>query len=446
MKQHSRLPILGQQPPPTRGPSAHRSARDVVTQATKGTTSNSAIGVRPLALYIHVPFCFHKCHYCDFYSFVDTRDQQEAFTTRLARELAALGRAVGPRPLQTVFVGGGTPSLLRVNLWERLLGSLHESFDTRLIHEGKGEFTVECNPETVSPELMGVLRAGHVDRVSIGAQSFNPRHLKTLERWHDPDNVARAIELARAAGIARQSVDLINSIPRQTQEDVLSDLDRALALGVSHLSCYTLTYEPGTAMTKRLELGQFEPAGEDAEAGMYELTVDRLRSAGFHRYEVSNFARTSGDQSLHNLAYWRQSEWLAAGPSAGGHLLDRGNGRRGSWRWKNVPRFGDYLSFDDDGFAPVTDVEPPEPARLLREIVMMGVRLEEGLDEAAFHADVEAILPSRARSLRQAIEHHRSSGLIHPPTPRGRLALTDAGMLLADRIAADLMFLLHNET
>src|SRR5690606_635826 len=144
-------------------------------------------------LYIHVPFCFHKCHYCDFYSIVDTRDRQEAFVTRLERELNALTPYAGA-PLQTIFVGGGTPSLLRTDLWVRLLGALNRAFDLSAIMAGAGEFTVECNPETVTPGLMHTLAAGGVNRVSVGAQSFNPTHLKTLERWHDPENVGRSEE------------------------------------------------------------------------------------------------------------------------------------------------------------------------------------------------------------------------------------------------------------
>src|SRR5262249_13838732 len=155
------------------------------------------------------PFCFHKCHYCDFYSLVDTRDRQEAFVGRLERELAALAPFAGGIPLRTIFVGGGTPSLLRVELWRRGLAVVRPGYDLSMMGRGEGEFTVECNPETVSTELMSVLAAGGVNRVSMGAQSFEAHHLKTLERWHDPESVERALGLARAAGIPRQSIDLI---------------------------------------------------------------------------------------------------------------------------------------------------------------------------------------------------------------------------------------------
>jgi oxygen-independent coproporphyrinogen-3 oxidase len=254
-------------------------------------------------LYVHVPFCFHKCHYCDFYSLVDNRDRQAAFVERLEHELAAQAPLTQGQPLHTIFFGGGTPSLLRVDLWKRLLAFLNTTFDLSAIHRGVGEFTVECNPETVTPELMATLRAGGVDRISLGAQSFNPAHLKTLERWHDPANVARAIALARDAGIARQSIDLIFGIPGQTLADWTSDLEHAIALQTEHLSCYNLTYEPNTAMTARLKRGEFAAADEDVEVEMYETTLrgQQLREA---RRRIATQPRV-----------------LAAGAVAGGRAL-----------------------------------------------------------------------------------------------------------------------------
>src|SRR5690606_26072295 len=240
---------------------------------------------RPRSLYLHIPFCFHKCHYCDFYSIVDNRDRQEAFAARLGRELVALAPLAAPQPLRTIFVGGGTPTLLRRDLWEGLLKVLADNYDLAEIRAGRGEFTVECNPETATPELMATLRQGGVNRLSVGAQSFDPRHPKTLERWHDPAHVGRAPELARGAGVERTSLDLSLAMPGQTLAEWGEDLRRGVELGVDHMSCYSLTYEPNTAMTKRMQRGDFAPADEDLEADMYELTVETLGAAGLERYE-----------------------------------------------------------------------------------------------------------------------------------------------------------------
>jgi oxygen-independent coproporphyrinogen III oxidase len=405
----------------------HDTALPVIRQRQIQSAAAILAGIDPRqeparSLYIHVPFCFHKCHYCDFYSIVDTRDRQEAFTSRLRRELAALAPWTGGQPLRTVFVGGGTPTLLRVGLWEQLLSTLRECFDLTGGGEGEPEFTVECNPETATPDLMACLRAGGVNRVSIGAQSFNPAHLKTLERWHDPENVAKAVEMARSAGIARHSLDLIFAIPGQTLGEWQADLERALALGTAHLSCYSLTYEPNTAMTVRLARGEFEPAAEDLEADMFELTLSFLRSAGLERYEVSNFARP-GDEARHNLAYWRHESWLAAGPSASAHI--------GGHRWKNAPRLDDYLSTDEGGFAPITGLEPPDPRRAAREKIMTGLRIAEGLPAAA-------VLPLADQDrLGKRLQNWRDAG--HLIESGGFWRLTDSGFLIADSIAADLM-------
>lgn len=379
---------------------------------------------RPVrSLYIHVPFCFHKCHYCDFYSIVDTRDRQAPFVDRLVSELQALSPWAAGAPLRTVFIGGGTPSLLPPPLWKTLLQALARCFDLSLIRAGTGEFTVECNPETVRPELLDTLVAGGVTRISLGAQSFKPRHLKTLERWHDPSSVERAWNLARAAGIERRSLDLIYAIPGQTLDDWNEDLRTALSLGPTHLSCYALTYEPGTALSARLARGEFERAPEELEAAMFEHTVEVLRDAGLDRYEVSNFA-VPGQECRHNLAYWRQEDWLGAGPSASGHV-------RGL-RWKNAPRLDDYLSFSDRGFAPVIDVEPPDPRRNLTERLLTGLRLREGLDTGALLRDAGGLGDGAEVRLGAAAARQTRRGLLDDDADRWRL--TDSGFLVADSV------------
>ncbi len=406
--------------------SASRFAGDVLAGVPTDGPIDAPTGGPAASLYIHVPFCSHKCHYCDFYSIVDPRDRQSVFVERLTAELRALA-PWGARPLRTIFVGGGTPSLLAPTLWERLLATLHDAFDLDAIKRGDGEFTVECNPESVTPDLLRILAAGGVNRVSLGAQSFDRAHLATLERRHNPENVARALGLARDAGIARRSIDLIYALPGQTLDQWRADLRAALALGTEHLSCYALTYEQGTAMTARMLRGEFRRADEDSEADMFEETVRILRDAGLERYEVSNFARP-GAECRHNLAYWRQENWLAAGPSASGHV--------GGRRWKNLPRLDDYLDRSQHGFAPVTDVEWPDPRRALAERLMTALRLREGADAAAVRADaaaIEAALPARLEACARGFI---SRGLL---TDGARWAPTESGFLVADALAVDFL-------
>ncbi len=397
------------------------SSREPITEASYLRDT-----ARARSLYFHVPFCSHKCHYCDFYSFVDTRDRQAVFAARLERELEALSIAAGP--IETIFVGGGTPSLLEISLWERVLAALDRSFDLSAIRSGWGEFTVECNPESVSAELISALRAGGVSRISMGAQSFQSAHLKTLERLHDPERVPMAVEIVRGSGIERVSLDLIYAIPGQTLDDLDRDLEAALVLPIEHLSCYELTYEPNTAMTKRLEFGEFERCPEELEIEMFELVADRTAKAGYERYEVSNYAKP-GAACRHNMAYWRQEHWLAAGPSASAHVA--------GYRYKNVPRLDSYLSGDDTGFAEIVDLEGPDPVRLIQEKLMTGLRLSEGVDGEMLIAELAIGDPEGASRLDHEAGMQVNLGRMTRTTERWKL--TTEGLLLADGIAGSLM-------
>lgn len=377
------------------------------------------------SLYIHIPFCSHKCHYCDFYSIVDRQDRQQSFTDRLVRELRAQAPFAKDQPLTSIFVGGGTPSLLAPNLWKTLLTEIESLFDLSLIRHGAGEFSVENNPESVTDELADILAAGGVNRASLGAQSFNQAHLDSLERIHDPAKVPTAIQALQRAGIERISIDLIFAVPGQTLEQWDLDLQTALVLPVEHLSAYGLTYEPGTAMTARLFRGEFKKAPEDIEAAMYQHTIKILRSHGFDRYEVSNHAKP-GAECRHNLAYWTSQDWLAVGPSASGHFMGR--------RWKNTPRLDDYLNNDDDGFAPICDYEHPDDRRELMDLLMTSIRLRQGVDSADALEQADKL--GAKNRLSAAAKMCEDQGWIDDAqSPHWRL--TDEGFLFADRVARE---------
>ncbi len=372
-------------------------------------------GALPKGLYLHVPFCFHKCHYCDFYSFVDSQGRQPAYTERLLEEIEASQAYLEP-PLETIFIGGGTPTLLE----PRLLGRVLEELSP--LHAA--EVTVEANPETVTGPLLEVLVAGGVNRISMGAQSFHPGHLRMLERHHDPASVRRSVELARAAGIDNINLDLIFAIPGQVLGEWLSDLEAALALQPEHLSCYGLTYEPNTPLTARLRSGAVARVDEDVEAEMYVATLDRLADAGFEHYEISNWARP-GRRCRHNMLYWTNQAWWPCGPSASGHS-------RGV-RWKNVPNLGAYLQ--SRGLPPVTDSEQLGEEGRAGEALMLGLRLIEGIGLP----DLAMLLAAGSAGERraEAIERHIAGALL--VRDRGRLALTRRGLLLADTVLADLL-------
>ena len=375
--------------------------------------------IRVAAAYLHIPFCFHKCHYCDFYSIVDRKDRQAAFTGRLVEELSVAGPLVAG-PIESVFVGGGTPTLLAPALWRELGAAVGR----HLPLAPGAEITVEANPETVTAEVVDVLVEAGVNRISIGAQSFDPGHLRTLERWHDPANVARSVALARAGGVEDVSLDLIFGIPGQALDDWSADLDAALALAPTHLSCYGLMYEPGTPLTTRLGRGEIERVDEDVEAAMYETTIERLAGAGFEHYEISNWARP-GRRCRHNLAYWTNESWWPLGPGASGHVA--------GWRWKNVPRLADYL--EHGPLPPITDAEHLDEDGRAGEELMLRLRLVEGVESGVLESLLERGGSGPAR--RAAIGRGLDDGLLE--RAHGRLRFSGRGLLLADSVIREIL-------
>ncbi len=372
---------------------------------------------------MHVPFCAHKCHYCDFYSIVErARPRHAAFTDAVIRELTARagGYCLSPR---TIFVGGGTPTLLAVEQWSRLLAAMRELSLLGRVEE----FTVEANPETLTPALAHALAAGGVNRLSMGAQSFQGRLLKALERWHEPASVGRAVGIARSAGIENINLDLIFAIPGQTLAELDADLDAALALGPTHLSCYSLIFEPHTPLTKRMQLGLIQPMDEGQERAMYERVIDRLDDAGFEQYEVSNWALggEAGSRDYrcaHNVLYWRNENWIGVGPSAASHVAGR--------RWKNKPHLAAYIAGSPD--PPLSEDETLEPDGRIGEHLMLGLRTREGVRLDWVDGNI-----ARHTARGQAIEELRRLGLLERTATH--LRPTRRGVFLADAIATKLL-------
>ena len=295
-----------------------------------------------------------------------------------------------------------------------------------------GEFTVEANPETVSPDLMRRLVAGGVNRVSIGAQSFNPALLKTLERWHDPASVARAVATVRDAGIDNVNLDLIFAIPDQTPTMLDADLDRLLELEPDHVSCYSLIFEPDTALTTKLAREKSRALDEDLERAMYERVIDRLAAAGFEHYEVSNWARGKletrnsklewGNRCAHNLAYWTNRNWLGLGPAAASHV----NGRR----WKNQPHLLRYIS--ESPRPPTMDHEQLDADASRGEQLMLRLRLLEGAPLNWLNALLPPDDPRRA-----TIEELTDIGMLERTATH--LRLTRRGLFVADTVLGKLL-------
>lgn len=360
-------------------------------------------GVRHL--YVHLPFCAHRCGYCDFVTLVGRPSDHPGYVDALLTELL-LEQALLTPCLETVYVGGGTPTFIEPDALERLLESLPPA----------EELTVEANPETVTPALAQLLRRAGVTRISLGAQSFQPRLLEVLERRASPHDVRRAVYHLRDACFGNVSLDLIYGIPGQSPSDLDRDLEEALRLGPEHLSCYELEAKPGTRFT--YAYGEELARQAEAMEGYFERVVETLVGVGFRWYETANFCR-DGRQARHNLAYWLGRDYLGVGIGAVSTV-----GRR---RWRNTPRLHAYLAALGAGRRPPREHELLPAAVKLRERLMLGLRLDEPLpfDEVEAAVDREALM----RLERLGLAERRGGGL----------ALTRRGRFLGGAATAELM-------
>lgn len=379
-------------------------------------------------LYVHVPFCFHKCHYCDFYSITrQTPERMNRFVDLILSEADQWTAAHSPivRP-RTIFFGGGTPSLLPPEMMRRLIDGLRARFDFSLLEE----FTCEVNPATADYDYCRMLRESGVDRISLGAQSFNRDELRMLERHHDPQDVPRALDIARRAEFSRLNVDLIYAVPGQSLDSWAASLDAAVALGTPHISAYNLTYEPNTAMAVRLRLGEFTATEESLELVMLHHARRRLAAAGMTAYEISNHA-VPGEACRHNLLYWTGASYVGLGPSAASHVAaPAGVGHR----FKNRPHLGEWETAVAAGGLPVIEHEIMTPRQRLAERVMLALRLAQGVNEDA----CDDLAAGAVRDVYAVtIAHLGKLGLL-APHERG-FHLTEAGINVADAVAAEFL-------
>jgi len=291
-----------------------------------------------LSLYCHIPFCETKCVYCDFYS-IEDRSSQSKFVDLLNKEID-LKIKIHPelvgRDLKTIFFGGGTPSLLSPNELSSIISGIKKYFTI----VGDVEFTLECNPGTVTPEKLFAYRELGVNRLSFGVQSFNEDELQWLSRIHNADDVRNAIKLARQAGFGNVSLDLMFALPGQTQDKLSYSLDEALALETDHLSAYNLTVEEGTPLNRMVKLGQVGEMQQEEAAELFEFVQTRLADGGFEQYEISNYAKSSKNRAHHNLVYWDGfKDYVSFGPSAHEFL-----GGMRAWNVSSLDQYGAMIS------------------------------------------------------------------------------------------------------
>ena len=390
--------------------------------AALATLAGGAFG-----LYVHVPFCVTRCGYCDFNTYTLTELGEpgasvSTYADAALRELDLAARELGEAPsgvpvIETVFIGGGTPTMLPADDLVRILAKARELFG---LAEGC-EVTTEANPDSVDETYLRTLADGGFTRVSIGMQSAVPHVLATLERTHDPANVERAVRAAKDVGL-QVSIDLIYGAPGESLDDWRTSLDAAIALEPDHISAYALVVEEGTKMGAQVRRGELPLPDDDDEADKYELADALLADAGYDWYEVSNWARSPQTQCRHNLAYWRDEPWWGVGPGAHSHV--------GGVRWWNVKHPRAYAQRVNAGLSPALARELLDERQRHEERVLLQVRLAEGLPLDMLDDDG-----------RRAVAGLVASGLIDGPSAvrDKRVRLTLRGRLLTDAVVRALL-------
>jgi oxygen-independent coproporphyrinogen III oxidase len=388
-----------------------------------------AVNMKPFSLYIHIPYCISKCPYCDFNSHVVARIPERDYTDALIRELDQYAGAPHwhRRKVQTIFLGGGTPSTFTASSIRAILERAFSSFSI----DANCEITLEANPGTVDYGYFSGYREAGVNRISVGIQSFQPRLLKFLGRVHTAEEGRKALEVVVRAGFDNFSLDLIFANPGQTLNELEDDLSAALEYRSPHLSAYNLTFEEGTPFHHEYRCGRMSALTEDEEIAMAELIEEKLGAAGLKRYEISNYA-LSDCHSQHNVNYWRLGDYLGLG--AGAHsYLQTGTDPIVRQRWSNEKNPGRYMSRIKESGTAITDRENIDGDQAAGEFLFLGLRMISGVSLEAF----------RSAFGRSPVEFYpkiktwREAGLIEEEN--GNLRLTAKGLLLANSIFVELM-------
>ncbi|MEW6245888.1 MAG: radical SAM family heme chaperone HemW [Nitrospirota bacterium] len=375
---------------------------------------------REVGLYIHVPFCRSRCHFCAFYLQMYREDRAAAYVTSLLREIGLYAgqNPFGGRPLISVYFGGGTPTTLRSSQLLDILSRIRDAFPLR----PDAEITLEAHPETVTGDALALLRRAGFNRISFGIESMEEHELIRVGRPMTLGTARRAVADARQAGFANINLDLIHGLPGQTLETWLATLRDALSLLPTHVSCYALTIEEGTRLNVDRHRGEAVEPDEELQNRMEDAAQVVLEDAGYVRYELSNYARP-GFACRHNLLYWTDGEYLGLGPSAQSYL----NG----CRFGNVEDLGAYHRLIEAGRAPVEAVERLSPRQCVREAIVFGLRLIEGIDQGLLKRDADR------QHLARAVERLIGEALLE--SRAGKVRLSERGRRVADSIAVELL-------
>ena len=372
--------------------------------------------MNPLGLYLHIPYCLHKCGYCDFNSHPENREESEIYVSALLSEIEHYAPQLAGKTVSTVFFGGGTPTLLPPASLGKILGKVKNHYNL----SRDCEITIEANPATVKQETLDQIRSSGFNRISIGVQSFDADELKLLERVHSVEEIHTTLHRARLAGFDNLSLDLMSGLPSQSLEKWKSNLLQALDKKPDHISAYGLTIEPATSFFKLQERGLLRLAPENIQLEMLQATIEILPSAGYDQYEISNFARP-GFESRHNLNYWDNGEYLGLGAGASSYL----NGER----FKNTNLPSRYIREVQAGGAAVESTEKLDLLHAMGETIMLGLRRLKGIPIEEFENRFQI---SFQKVYGKVIDPLLEEGLI--TLNQNRMALSREGIFLADSV------------
>ena len=376
-----------------------------------------------LSFYVHIPYCIKRCGYCDFNTYTpselqgpDLASVSQNYIDSVIREISIAKQTVGEASVPTIFFGGGTPSLMPASELARVIASIRSNFDLA----GDAEITIEVNPDSVTPGFLEEMRNAGATRISMGMQSAVPHVLATLDRTHNPENVVRAVDLARHSGYENISVDLIYGVPGETLEDWKVSVEAALSLPINHVSAYSLIVEKGTKLASQVSRGEVIIPPDEETAEKYLFADQRFSEAGFEWYELSNWSKPGGE-CRHNIAYWDGSFWWGLGPGAHSYFLDA--------RWWNVKHPKSYQERLMQAESPILEKEILTPANIADEFIMLQIRRREGID----HSRLSAVQLSTGEKF------VNSGDLEEESWSKKKLVLSKNGRLIADRIVRELV-------
>lgn len=364
-------------------------------------------------IYVHIPFCHSRCIYCGFFSSVGLLGLQDKYVDALLHEIELRNDYLGSELPETAYIGGGTPSLLHNSNITRIANAIYKKGITK-------EFTIECNPDDVTPELCKTLHDCGVNRISMGVQTFSDSRLQFLNRRHSSNDIPLAIRNLRNAGIDNISIDLMFGFPQETMGEWEADIDKALRLNVQHISAYSLMYEEGTKLYAMLESGDIKENEENTSAAMYDKLIEKLTKNGYEHYEISNFAKP-GFRSLHNSSYWNGTKYLGLGAAA--HSYDTA-----SRQW-NVSNIKEYIKFIESGLIPF-EKETIDKQTRYNDMITTALRTKEGIDLTELSQEDYIYIIRNARRSMEA-------GTL--AVTNNRLHLTRKGLYISDDIMSDLI-------